>query len=243
MRCRSVARRKGQQGYILLVVLLFVTILLMSALIAAPRIGHQIQREREDELIKRGTQYARAIGRFYKKFGRYPTRLEELENTNNLRFLRRRYKDPMTGKDDWKLIHFGQATVTPRGFGGAGAPPVLPGAAPAGGAGGGAQPQAPGTPATSLSRPPGSGPTFGGGPIVGVASKSEASSIKELNGKTRYNEWEFVYDPRLDPAMQGRGGVPQQGQPGQPQPGQPGQPRGPGGPQSPQPPGPVTPRQ
>ncbi len=36
---------------------------------------------------------------YYKKFGRYPTRLEDLENTNNQRYLRKRYKDPITGKD------------------------------------------------------------------------------------------------------------------------------------------------
>src|SRR5208282_6218748 len=40
-----------------------------------------------------------------------PSRLEELENTNNLRFLRKRYTDPMnvdreTGKEkDFKLMH------------------------------------------------------------------------------------------------------------------------------------------
>jgi len=33
----------------------------------------------------------RAIQHFYKKFNRYPNKIEELENTNNVRFLRRRY--------------------------------------------------------------------------------------------------------------------------------------------------------
>jgi hypothetical protein len=42
------------------------------------------------------------------------------------------------------------------------------------------------------------GPTFGGGPIVGVASTSTQRSIKVLNDKDHYNDWEFVYDPRLD---------------------------------------------
>src|ERR1700723_3729169 len=59
----------------------------------------------------RGTAYMRAIQHFYKKFNRYPSRVEELENTNNLRFLRRRYTDPMnrdraTGKEkDFKFLH------------------------------------------------------------------------------------------------------------------------------------------
>jgi hypothetical protein len=56
-------------------------------------------------------QYSRAVRRFFKKFGRYPTRIEELESTNSLRFLRKRYKDPMnrdpkTGQErDFKILH------------------------------------------------------------------------------------------------------------------------------------------
>src|SRR5258708_9436609 len=52
-----------------------------------------------------------AIQHFYKKTGRYPSRLEELDNTNNIRYLRKRYKDPInrdpeTGKErDFKLLH------------------------------------------------------------------------------------------------------------------------------------------
>ena len=37
----------------------------------------------------------------------YPQNLDDLETTRNIRFLRRRYKDPMTGKDAWRLIHVG----------------------------------------------------------------------------------------------------------------------------------------
>jgi hypothetical protein len=48
--------------------------------------------------------YSRAVKRYYKKFGRYPSRIEELESTNNMRFLRKRYKDPITGKD-FKILH------------------------------------------------------------------------------------------------------------------------------------------
>jgi hypothetical protein len=43
----------------------------------------------------------------------------------------------------------------------------------------------------------------GGGPIIGVASTSTNKSIKEFNGSTEYDEWLFVYDPRLE---QGPGG-------------------------------------
>jgi hypothetical protein len=57
--------------------------------------------------MERGQQYQRAIGLYLKKFNRYPAKMEDLENTNNLRFLRRRYVDPMTGKDDWRIVHAG----------------------------------------------------------------------------------------------------------------------------------------
>jgi len=46
---------------------------------------------------------------YFRKFGRYPSSIDQLENTNNLRFLRKRYKDPITGTDEWKLIRLGQA--------------------------------------------------------------------------------------------------------------------------------------
>ena len=32
----------------------------------------QMKRDREEEMIHRGTEYARAIKKYYKKFGRYP---------------------------------------------------------------------------------------------------------------------------------------------------------------------------
>jgi hypothetical protein len=70
-------------------------------------------------MVHRGVQYTRAIGAYYKKFGRYPTRLEDLENTNNLRFLRKRYKDPENKNQDFKLLHFGEVKL---GFGGGSIP-------------------------------------------------------------------------------------------------------------------------
>ncbi len=50
-------------------------------------------------MIHRGVQYSRAIRTYYKKFGRYPTKLEDLDNTNNMRYLRKHYKDPMNCKN------------------------------------------------------------------------------------------------------------------------------------------------
>ncbi len=68
------------------------------------------------ETIHRGNQYVRAIQLYYRKVGHYPGNMEQLEKTNNMRFLRQRYVDPMTGKQDWRLIHVGEAKTTVKGF-------------------------------------------------------------------------------------------------------------------------------
>lgn len=99
------------RGYILITLMLFVALLSIAALAVIPAIKQQIKRDREEELQHRGTAYMRAIQHYYKKFGRYPSRIEDLENTNNIRFLRKRYKDPMnrdpkTHKEkDFRFLH------------------------------------------------------------------------------------------------------------------------------------------
>ena len=128
--------RQGEDGYVLLMLLLVVALGIIAAAIIVPTIKFQFEHDREEEMIHRGVQYARAIRTYYKKFGRYPTRIEDLENTNNLRFLRKRYKDPMNcpqGKcQDFKLLHFGEAKLTIGGLGGS----TIPGATPIGAQGG-----------------------------------------------------------------------------------------------------------
>jgi type II secretory pathway pseudopilin PulG len=101
-----VAGRGGwQSGYMLLTLMFFVVVLTFSMMATLPKLVTQIKRDREEEMIHRGTDYARAIKKFYKKFNRYPNSLEDLENTNNIRFLRRRYKDPESKDGKWKLLH------------------------------------------------------------------------------------------------------------------------------------------
>jgi type II secretory pathway pseudopilin PulG len=104
-------RRHSERGYILLMLMLFIALLAIAAGALAPSIAFRVKRDREEEMVHRGVQYSRALRRFVKRTGRYPTRLEELENTNNIRFLRRRYKDPITGKD-FKLLHVGEVQLS-----------------------------------------------------------------------------------------------------------------------------------
>ena len=122
---RKCARlRRSERGYILITLILFVSLIAIAAVVTAPVIAFQVKRDREEELIHRGVQYSRAMKHFVKKFGRYPTRIEELENTNQVRFLRKRYKDPITGKD-FKILHMGDVQMS---FGAG-----IAGAIPAGG--------------------------------------------------------------------------------------------------------------
>jgi type II secretory pathway pseudopilin PulG len=242
----------GQKGYVLLSLMLLMTLMVIALAVEAPRIAQQIKREKEEELIHRGTEYKNAIRKYFRKFGRFPVSLDQLENTNNVRFLRKRYKDPFTGKDDWRLLHPGEVQVNiangaaaipgqPGGIGqpigqsgsigqpigqpasgGFGATGSSPSPTPAPAAGqpgtdagtGNAASATLGTPGMSATAPgsntaSGIGGTitslsgssagqFGGGPIIGVASTSKLTSIKELNGKNHYNEWPFWYTPQQE---------------------------------------------
>src|SRR5215472_3738529 len=111
LRSPTSLRQSPHRGYVLLILLLSVALLSIGFLAMVESIEFQVKRDREEELIHRGVQYSRAVRRFFKKFGRYPTRIEELENTNNVRFLRKRYKDPInrdpkTGQErDFKILH------------------------------------------------------------------------------------------------------------------------------------------
>jgi|HubBroStandDraft_5_1064220.scaffolds.fasta_scaffold59649_2 hypothetical protein len=123
----------------MLIAIFFMALLVISLSVAAPKIARSIQRDRDLETFHRGLQYRRAVQLYYRKFHAYPPNVEALVNTNDIRFLRKKYKDPITGQEDWKPIAFGQnKTPTAMGFFGqplAGNASTLAGIGP-GGAGG-----------------------------------------------------------------------------------------------------------
>lgn len=98
--------RPGESGYMLLAVVFMVAILTLSLSVAVPRIIQEIQRDKELECMHRGQQYVRALRLYYRRTGNYPTDVSQLENTNNIRFLRKRYLDPITNRE-WKLVYQG----------------------------------------------------------------------------------------------------------------------------------------
>jgi len=185
--------------------------------VAMPVWKQAAQREKEEELVFRGQQYVHAITLFSRKYANaFPPNIDVLVRE---RFLRKKFKDPITNTD-FQPIPAGQQ----------GTPGI---SAPAGQRGqrqsdtGGREP----SPGPTAGRGPastfGTGtPTTGGGGagIIGVMSKSKDKSIRLYNGRSHYNEWVFVYTAQNQ--TPGAGGAPGAGAPGQR--GQPGQRGGPG---------------
>jgi len=105
------AAKNCESGYALLLIFAMAAAIAVMLYVELPRVAFEKQRDREQVLIERGEQYKRAIQLYFRKFKNYPPSIEALENTNNVRYLRRRYKDPLTGKDEWRLIHVGPGGV------------------------------------------------------------------------------------------------------------------------------------
>jgi hypothetical protein len=107
-------RRRGKEsGFALLLVFLMAAIIAITMYKEIERVAFDSQRQKEQLLIERGEQYKVAIRRFIQaNQNRWPASMDELESFNNRRFLRHRYKDPMTGKDEWRLIHIQNGVLT-----------------------------------------------------------------------------------------------------------------------------------
>lgn len=96
-----------ESGFALLLVFAMAAIIAITMYVALPRIAFESERDKEQLLISRGEQYSRAIQLYVRKTKRFPGKIEDLENTNGIRFLRKQYVDPMTGKSEWRIIHAG----------------------------------------------------------------------------------------------------------------------------------------
>ena len=109
-----------QRGYTYLMVLFMIAI--MSVMLAAgAQVWHQAaQREKERELLYIGNQFRQAVGQFYQRSPgtakKYPTTLEELlkdgRQLATQRYLRKIYRDPITGDADWGLVQVAGSGIT-----------------------------------------------------------------------------------------------------------------------------------
>jgi hypothetical protein len=79
-----------------------VFVITLGLLIAVPVWRTELQREKEEELIFRGKQYAEAVRLYVQKNpGRYPASLKELLEK---KCIRRLYRDPLGPDGQWNVI-------------------------------------------------------------------------------------------------------------------------------------------
>jgi hypothetical protein len=98
-------RRQNEGGYALLLVFALAAAVAVKFYLEIPRVAFEAQRNKEGMLVERGEQFIRAIRLYYRKNQKWPQNLDELEKSQETRYLRKRYKDPMTGEDEWRLVH------------------------------------------------------------------------------------------------------------------------------------------
>src|SRR5215468_1733863 len=89
---------RSDAGFSLSALIFFLAAASIFIAAAVPAYQMQAKREMEEELIFRGEEYMRAIQKYQRRFGVFPASVEQLVNTNQLRFLRKPYVDPVTGK-------------------------------------------------------------------------------------------------------------------------------------------------
>jgi len=205
-----------QRGYAMAALLVAMAVMAVMMTAAMPAYRHLARREKEAELVFRGEQYARAIALYRAKNGNnFPPSIDVLVSG---KYLRKKFKDPMTKDGEFRIVPVGN----PQGGQGQ-PPPGGRGTGPAGGRGG--NPPTGQQPGPQPGPQPQSGPSGGfvGGGIMGVASKSQETSIRIYNGQTRYDLWPFTFNMVNRPG----GNMPQGQNPGQGPGARPGQ-QGPG---------------
>ena len=230
------SRWRNEQGYAMAALLVMLAVMAVLMSVAMPVWRQQARREKEAELIFRGEQYARAIALYNFKMGpqgqraggsMYPPSIDVLVDG---RYLRKKYKDPMTKDGEFVVI----PATAPTMPGVQGGPPQTGQQPPQTGPQRGPQtgPQR-GQPQSGFQPSPFQSPQLAGpqrgstpggqqlaiGGIRGVRSKSEENSLRSYRGQTRYDQWLFVSDnirrPGGMPNAPGQNGPPNTGQRGQ----------------------------
>jgi type II secretory pathway pseudopilin PulG len=175
----------SEAGFVMGALLASIFIMSLLLAMALPVWHHAARRERESELIFRGEQYARAIALWQRQRpGSTPQNLEILVEE---RFLRKRYRDPMTRDGEFQiLLQSDLATISAGQM--------------ADSENGSERFSEQSTQNPNAAEYPGG---VAGG-IVGVVSTSDGLSIASYNGRNRYNEWVFIHtaDTELAPSAE-----------------------------------------
>jgi len=199
-----------EHGYALLALLASMAILVILLSAAAPFLKHEAQREKELEAIRRGEQVAQAIRDYItiSKTNKLPTSMEELlegapapNRTKRTQVLRRSsMRDPLSSDGEWRLIKQVDTSALRsfcndvRRYAETPLLPVMPTA-----------PQVLQNTQNAVCLPfnigidepdepdqllPDSAQTSG--PFVGVASKSQSTSIINYYGLDNHRQWIFT---------------------------------------------------
>lgn len=98
----------SEAGFTLIGALILASLMGLGVVAYGELASHAAQREKEAELLFRGTQYRQAIESYYRHGQSYPAALEDLLQDRRyphpIRHLRRLYADPITGTPDWGLL-------------------------------------------------------------------------------------------------------------------------------------------
>jgi type II secretory pathway pseudopilin PulG len=103
---------QNKNGFTYIMVLLAVVLIGISLMVAGRYWSFIDKKDKEEELLFRGGQYLRAIDSYFKGShggaNLYPQKLDDLlkdpRSLNPKRYLRKLYKDPITGEADWLPI-------------------------------------------------------------------------------------------------------------------------------------------
>ncbi len=150
-----------------------VFVITIGLLIAVPVWQTELRREKEEELIFRGKQYAEAVRVYLQKNpGRYPASLKELLDKKCIRKL---YTDPLASDGQWNVI---LVAGRPAAAGGQATQEVLV------------------APERAL-------PAIKNPQVLGVVSSSTNRSVKIYNDQESHDKWLFFFgqDPKKPPKI------------------------------------------
>lgn len=100
--------KQHQHGSVFMGMLVTVAVVAVMLMEVGTLWSSVLQRERELELLARGSEIREAIGLYYREGNTFPKSLEDLvldrRQPTVKRYLRRVYADPLTGTAEWGVV-------------------------------------------------------------------------------------------------------------------------------------------
>lgn len=104
----TIKRKSSELGFAYLAVLFALALIGFGLSVTGQMWSESIRKEKEEDLLAKGTEIMNAINSYKKQRGKFPKNLKVLLGETSggglKRYLRKIYKDPMTNKSDWTVI-------------------------------------------------------------------------------------------------------------------------------------------